>query len=210
MFQRNSFPASTSCSLLCGSDTNGAATPGPWVRTPALSLLSVALKVSIHAPTRGTTSSVEWYQGHIRCFNSRPYTRDDVEKQLCLYLGNVFQFTPLHEGRLFRVTLYLSYGFRFNSRPYTRDDVIKPSKSGSVVFQFTPLHEGRPVNFLHGVVKSGFNSRPYTRDDTIIPRNGTSCMFQFTPLHEGRRRKALYKSYNFKFQFTPLHEGRLL
>ena len=126
-----------------------------------------------------------------------------------LYIGIVFQSTPLHEGRL-RSHGPMRRMRSFNPRPYMRGDNVRyfsPSKSH--LFQSTPLHEGR---------------RPMT------PESRTAYVFQSTPLHEGRHPEtALYNRYAsfnprpymrgdssphvrrvapWLFQSTPLHEGR--
>ena len=78
--------------------------------------------ISIHAPPRGAT--------HQRCktavpcqhFNSRPSARGDVPSLRASFQFCLFQFTPLREGRLYRL----------------------PRPALPVSFQFTPLREGRP------------------------------------------------------------------
>ena len=76
--------------------------------------------ISIHAPPRGATSVKN-----------------------TLLRSNVFQFTPLREGR------------HTNSRIKFRLNL----------FQFTPLREGRPASTLPSSVASYFNSRPSARGD---------------------------------------------
>ena len=77
----------------------------------------------------------------------------------------VFQFTPLREGRR---TVYRWWGRwcqDFNSRPCVRGDSGVRSSAITHGFQFTPLREGRPKPFA------------------ILRR---PSVFQFTPLREGR------------------------
>ena len=67
------------------------------------------------------------------------------------YRVRIFQFTPLHEGRLKQ----FHKGFRpsnFNSRPCTRGDtdIGDMHLIVDVKFQFTPLHEGRLRPFVAG------------------------------------------------------------
>ena len=79
----------------------------------------------------------------------------------------LFQFPPLREGRLVRISMetYASgisipapargatgavvadqdLLFHFNSRPCARDDFLTPTKGDyDKIFQFPPLREGRP------------------------------------------------------------------
>ena len=78
---------------------------------------------------------------------------------------NVFQFTPLREGR--------------------RIGMIMPSPYA--VFQFTPLREGRRPSPAMPVKFFDFNSRPSARGDMkYISSGGSTLVFQFTPLREGR------------------------
>ena len=102
--------------------------------------------ISIHAPPRGAT----FWQDH-----------DNV-------LDDLFQFTPLREGRRVVRSDVLDRS-NFNSRPSARGDARAPARQAAcTLFQFTPLREGRP--------------------------GATQCVaaadkFQFTPLREGRRAK---------------------
>ena len=164
-------------------------------------------------------------------FNSRPSGRGDAIDILdCI--PNLFQFTPLREGRLIRVT----------------------RSSRSVLFQFTPLREGRragngnrllppeisihapprgatvqPALALH--LRPYFNSRPSARGDADVFRSFLAAPhFNSRPSARGdssRRGTAARQSYfNSRpsargdgaistlspaiaiFQFPPLREGR--
>ena len=98
-------------------------------------------------------------------FNSRPSARGDAEKNIRKPLDNVFQFTPLREGRHASSATHAA-PFYFNSRPSARGDATLSRRwSAESVFQFTPLREGRRA--------SRFTPSPSGR-------------FQFTPLREGR------------------------
>ena len=188
--------------------------------------------ISIHAPPRGATLARmagfqrRWY------FNSRPSARGDkmlrnrmnwniisihapprgATPPVLRMAGNtsdVFQFTPLREGR----------------------PELRIVKQRTYAFQFTPLREGRPVRPPEVYAPHYFNSRPSARGDpsdlpkftlrTISihapPRGATRFprgamwrfgSFQFTPLREGRRCLTLSIAPALAFQFTPLREGR--
>ena len=100
--------------------------------------------ISIHAPPRGAT-----------------FTR-----AVFVVTSDIFQFTPLREGRLDQLYQGETGGISIHAPPRgaTRPALRCSEKS---LFQFTPLREGR---LLHRV--------------EIHLRRA----FQFTPLREGRRR----------------------
>ena len=120
--------------------------------------------ISIHAPPRGATKSQTF----------------GIEIE-------IFQFTPLREGRLNRALC---------GAPDT-------------VFQFTPLREGRHAPERGGGTQlPDFNSRPSARGDFVAFRQRLPCKFQFTPLREGRPINRALCGAPDTFQFTPLREGR--
>ena len=143
--------------------------------------------ISIHAPPRGATGGNDSWGGN-----------------------EIFQFTPLREGRRARRRKTPANNHNFNSRPSARGD----RSAGR-----------RPLLDLN------FNSRPSARGDTLTntmrcgrrisihapPRGATRysfvlslpSAFQFTPLREGRQRVDCHKNRFQRFQFTPLREGRL-
>ena len=184
--------------------------------------------ISIHAPPRGATNLLLKYVNCV-CISIHAPPRGATPPGMAGNGGNIFQFTPLREGRL---QYYQRYLFQ-------------------KLFQFTPLREGRqamvvarrcPKNFnsrpsargdfqLIGMHSGGcdFNSRPSARGDATSSRSWGTGTFQFTPLREGRRiqrvrhqsqadfnsrpsaRGDSFSSFarRFKaFQFTPLREGR--
>ena len=80
-------------------------------------------------------------------------------------IAELFQFTPLREGRL-HVSRHHLPALYFNSRPSARGDpYVFPLLVAPTLFQFTPLREGR----LHAILANEFADK-----------------FQFTPLREGR------------------------
>ena len=130
-----------------------------------------------------------------------------------------FQFTPLREGRRWRLWLAAGWLCYFNSRPSARGDrSCRRRHAGQAPFQFTPLREGRHFPVATRLSRSiDFNSRPSARGDcgkvspSILrdisihapprgatppaqPQIRTACVFQFTPLREGRQ---VYKSHGF-------------
>ena len=79
-----------------------------------------------------------------RNFNSRPCVRGDTAPIWIDGAGELFQFTPLREGRRFPLHRAISCGRRF---------------------QFTPLREGRPCTVCTSGAMIYFNSRPCVRGD---------------------------------------------
>ena len=166
--------------------------------------------ISIHAPPRGATSSA---------LQRSPS-------------GQLFQFTPLREGRPKRSSTGAGSRFHFNSRPSARGDPPQFTQMKHALFQFTPLREGRPdCGYRTGVTGAiSIHAPPrgaterlqgfpdgWTISIHAPPRGATlilkSCclpilLFQFTPLREGRRWKAHSIKEGDLFQFTPLREGR--
>ena len=119
-------------------------------------------------------------------FNSRPSARGDGAGATATYQRDVFQFTPLREGRQAAEAVNEAY----------------------VTFQFTPLREGRRAAGADGSHSGNFNSRPSARGDSRVFRDEVGAIFQFTPLREGRLTTLLNSDDTKKFQFTPLREGR--
>ena len=125
-----------------------------------------------------------------------------------VYLPQVFQFTPLREGRPAGIFDATRRPY-FNSRPSARGD-----DGLHTLFERLPDFNSRPsargdiaalVAFRH---VEDFNSRPSARGDGLqcgIILSGQT--FQFTPLREGRRAQYWFPVPEV-FQFTPLREGR--
>ena len=143
----------------------------------------------------------------------------------------LFQFTPLREGRPARFPRF-PFGLRyFNSRPSARGDAYKvratqdainfnsrPSARGDQIMDYTEDAEHisihappRGATSSERQTTSGlhFNSRPSARGDANVSRSCyTLIVFQFTPLREGRPHPRRYAQHREGFQFTPLREGR--
>ena len=187
--------------------------------------------ISIHAPPRGATCLHDAGNALVY-FNSRPSARGDGAGATATYQRDVFQFTPLREGR--RDFRWTRCGIlaHFNSRPSARGDrggfahvraffisIHAPPRGATTLmsrsrtfslFQFTPLREGRRNREYNCFIGRNFNSRPSARGDTLND-NATPWLylFQFTPLREGRLILPREQFKHVLFQFTPLREGRL-
>ena len=143
-------------------------------------------------------------------FNSRPSARGDVKSQTFGIEIEIFQFTPLREGRRGAGRIAAPMSKDFNSRPSARGDTVDFTiDTDATIFQFTPLREGRPHGYNILCHTAYFNSRPSARGDCrglyflyrppisihAPPRGATVAVhatiffnaFQFTPLREGRR-----------------------
>ena len=129
--------------------------------------ITITRTISIHAPPRGATSRHDTlhrvrvhfnsrpsargdagrthgfcYRQH---FNSRPSARGDAAWRVWMNYYPTFQFTPLREGRRFRISAKGGRKY-FNSRPSARGDAAQARQRQLIIclFQFTPLREGRP------------------------------------------------------------------
>ena len=165
--------------------------------------------ISIHAPPRGATRFFQRILRWLKNFNSRPSARGDVFR-ITSDARDIFQFTPLREGR----------------RAMTR---IGAGLWGQ--FQFTPLREGRHACAAAFRRAEYFNSRPSARGDLLCrwhgqgqhisihapPRGATSnemrkLQTNLISIHAPPRGATMPGGYTpgrpFIFQFTPLREGR--
>ncbi len=77
--------------------------------------------ISIHAPPRGATSQLLARLMQSCYFNSRPSARGDATYTVSSATRAAFQFTPLREGRRFRLHCEAAHRY-FNSRPSARGD----------------------------------------------------------------------------------------
>ena len=133
------------------------------------------------------------YPEHLHCaggfdFNSRPSARGDLPLCAVTRPTQIFQFTPLREGRRrkercrtsrFWISIHApprgatcwehTTHFTprdFNSRPSARGDrKIKVIDDPNELFQFTPLREGRQYIVSCKWFPENFNSRPSARGD---------------------------------------------
>ena len=210
--------------------------------------------ISIHAPPRGATPPVPRHRRPPHHFNSRPSARGDrmssaASLAWCYFNSrpsargditsarwsaerDLFQFTPLREGRQdVEPEGNAAFLISIHAPPRGATELIRANWP-SGLFQFTPLREGRPfplvrrvtlITFQFTPLREGrrytlcrrlfpafyFNSRPSARGDEA-KRQGFSdtTAFQFTPLREGRPFPLVRRVTLITFQFTPLREGR--
>ena len=111
---------------------------------------ALVVDISIHAPPRGATTRTAT-SGRPKYFNSRPSARGDLTPFSADKNTNLFQFTPLREGRRWCPTTSRTATY-FNSRPSARGD-----RSASPRWR-TALY---------------FNSRPSARGDKAPGAGGT-------------------------------------
>ena len=120
--------------------------------------------ISIHAPPRGATRIVQQHRRRCTISIHAP-PRGATPTESVVYLPNVFQFTPLREGRLIAFLLS-SRNARISIHAPPRGATKNHLKRQyALLFQFTPLREGR------------LEAPPFKVSVSV---------FQFTPLREGR------------------------
>ena len=142
-------------------------------------------------------------------FNSRPSARGDLFQVFCIPTEEIFQFTPLREGRRY----------------------FEEERAARSVFQFTPLREGRRAAMadisaigkisIHAPPRGAtatsrkseqhgayFNSRPSARGDNVpVGLRLTARIFQFTPLREGRPMRTSLPGVRIDFNSRPSARG---
>ena len=79
------------------------------------------VKVSMHAPTRGATVERKKRRLARFCFNSRPHEGGDSLKLPCAAFYHSFNSRPHEGGDLFSCFSFL-YALSFNSRPHEGGD----------------------------------------------------------------------------------------
>ena len=161
--------------------------------------------ISIHVPTRGTTS-VRCYHLTQTDFNPRPYTRDDSSSLISASRCAIFQSTSLHEGRL-KIHVYRPRGcisIHVPTRGTTFVSSVIVNNTDISIHVPTRGTTGRMSRFstifisIHvptrGTTNSHVGSYHWnisihvpTRGTTNFQRNLTrNIRFQSTSLHEGR------------------------
>ena len=128
---------------VCGKSTQISIHAPPRGATKAGRTVKIRQHISIHAPPRGATA----------CANREKEWRE------------IFQFTPLREGRQVLEKTGIRLDFISIHAPPRGATSLTRRAFLQVLFQFTPLREGRP---MHSPAWRGF------------------FLFQFTPLREGR------------------------
>ena len=142
-------------------------------------------------------------------FNSRPSARGDSKVTALYNKREVFQFTPLREGRPCRTRHPRLVSISIHAPPRGATD--RPCRlAHALLFQFTPLREGRRNTIQSGVRDILISIHAPPRGATqIAARASAFGTFQFTPLREGRQNRHVRVPARYAFQFTPLREGRL-
>ena len=166
--------------------------------------------ISIHAPPRGATAAAPRLRAEANYFNSRPSARGDRKADADALAADLFQFTPLREGRrgtkmkisIKKISIHApprgatDYGrqgagerhISIHAPPRGATGLFALPFMRQSKFQFTPLREGRPRAAHHGGHAGGISIHAPPRGATIIAANlSASGLFQFTPLREGRR-----------------------
>ena len=161
--------------------------PRPCRRGDPLKVSEIrSLCVSIHAPAGGATNRGQQ-----------------------LKYGELFQSTPLQEGRPMTVTPG-SRKTKFQSTPLQEGRrVMRVLIINGLVFQSTPLQEGRRIKGLGKMVDSGVSIHAPAGGATSVDfRTLVDPLFQSTPLQEGRHVDYKGGPGGKRFQSTPLQEGR--
>ena len=189
--------------------------------------------ISIHAPPRGATQeAIDAIMRYMISIHAPPRGAT-ISSFASSISSQIFQFTPLREGRLASLSsLRISPPISIHAPP--RGATSFPRKDNtSHSFQFTPLREGRRLpRRLLPTCRLHFNSRPSARGDALLaseyrlcrisihapPRGATvllrsADMLGLISIHAPPRGATRSKSVTFSphllFQFTPLREGRL-
>ena len=155
--------------------------------------------ISIHAPAGGATCGLRRSQHNALISIHAPAGGATKVTKRKLF-KNLFQFTPLREGRLFPLGLVtVNLGFQFTPLREGRPGSL-PMYSPCLIFQFTPLREGRrsarngrdqlrlisihapaggatPRLFSSFPALDYFNSRPCGRGD--IPRPPSDKLYKY-------------------------------
>ena len=190
-----------------------------------------ALCISIHAPPRGATARCVRKTSPTQYFNSRPSARGDEH---ALHNGNadeIFQFTPLREGRPVRTSACEWFrGISIHAPPR---GATNQERTGSPCINFNsrPSARGDPAGKEQREVCVNFNSRPSARGDYFCciskqhivisihapPRGATRMLrmlqcsetnFNSRPSARGDITGGFVTDDDGTFQFTPLREGR--
>ena len=126
-------------------------------------------------------------------------------------VNNLFQFTPLREGRPPSWAPF-AQNVDFNSRPSARGDkdyLTMPKYWQK--FQFTPLREGRLVAISIALIADVFQFTPLRegRLERDVSEDGRIDISIHAPPRGATASRCCKATRNYGFQFTPLREGRL-
>ena len=174
-----------------------------------LSLVRPSSTISIHAPPRGATTS-KITSGGADVFQFTPLREGRLLKQVGLEARFLFQFTPLREGR--------RHSVRRRSKPARFQ--FTPLREGRLhlhriilrrsLFQFTPLREGRPIRAILQSQGRTISIHAPPRGATFTEKGVVILMdyFNSRPSARGDISTGLINPLKSLFQFTPLREGR--
>ena len=145
-------------------------------------------EVSIHAPVRGATGKYLGKFNSVAVSIHAPVRGATDALAHAFAAANMFQSTPLCEGRP-PVLISPLAKERFNPRPCARGDMLSSHSSSKLSkFQSTPLCEGRL--YAHDVTEflRLVSIHAPVRGATSVPSTSenTHAAFQSTPLCEGR------------------------
>ena len=123
--------------------------------------------ISIHAPPRGATAAAPRLRAEANYFNSRPSARGDRKADADALAADLFQFTPLREGRRFRLSGRLHLVISIHAPPRGATRRYHRVCQGVQHFNSRPSARGDlpTCRFLHPEIH--FNSRPSARGDVI-------------------------------------------
>ena len=105
--------------------------------------------ISIHAPPRGATNIRVFIEEGEPNFNSRPSARGDANIVRNIPTKEIFQFTPLREGRRQSRRLAYPTWIYFNSRPSARGDLTIDYVSGIIPISIHAPPRGATGGVLH-------------------------------------------------------------
>ena len=122
--------------------------------------------ISIHAPPRGATHYGCGQGGCFRCISIHAPPRGATAARCPHPYCEIFQFTPLREGRLLQHSPKSAQRVYFNSRPSARGDkCINHTVSVEHISIHAPPRGATAGCITVVAVSSNFNSRPSARGD---------------------------------------------
>ena len=181
----------------------------PRGATPVCGEPPTIYKISIHAPPRGATSAAR----AVAARNIFQFTPLREGRQLH---GNVitnikqFQFTPLREGR-HRYVMVSQWveNISIHAPPRGATPLCDGVAVGGEYFNSRPSARGDAERPADRPRRNHFNSRPSARGDAIDARARSGYAISIHAPPRGATLVNARKSANMtQFQFTPLREGR--
>ncbi len=164
--------------------------------------------ISIHAPPRGATEILQRIAQQMNISIHAP-PRGATFQVFCIPTEEIFQFTPLREGRHRNPDGCPSFP-NFNSRPSARGDrCTQTIRSRRSYFNSRPSARGDFPGVRESGRRENFNSRPSARGDAAKARR-TVRRSHFNSRPSARGDVYIWAALEspVEFQFTPLREGR--